>query len=215
MKVVDLVGQTFARLTVVSRAGSQNKKATWLCRCDCGNEVVVKSDNLKTGNTKSCGCQKRESTIATMQATKRTHGLSRSAEYKIWVHIKQRCYNEKSASYPDYGGRGIVMCKRWKDSFEEFFKDMGNRPSPDMSIDRRDVNGEYSPDNCRWATDVEQCSNRRNNHLIEHNGVTKTITQWARDAGLHPTTIRLRLRGGWTMEEAMVRRRATSSDCTA
>lgn len=209
MKALDLVGQQFARLTVLSRAGSQNKKTTWLCRCVCGNEVVVKSDNLKTGNTKSCGCQKRDSTIATMQATKRTHGRSQTTEYRIWVHIKQRCYNEKNAAYSDYGGRGITVCDRWKDSFEAFYADMGPRPDPEMSIDRRDVNGNYTPENCRWATQVEQCSNRRNNHLIEHNGETKTLTQWAREAGLHPTTIRLRLRNGWTMDQAMTRRRAT------
>ena len=209
MKALDLVGQQFARLTVLSRVGSQNKKTTWLCRCVCGNEVVVKSDNLKTGNTKSCGCQKRDSTIATMQATKRTHGRSQTAEYRIWVHIKQRCYNEKNAAYPDYGGRGITVCDQWKDSFEAFYADMGPRPDPEMSIDRRDVNGNYTPENCRWATQVEQCSNRRNNRLIEHNGKTKTLTQWAREAGLHPTTIRLRLRNGWTMDQAMTRLRAT------
>ncbi len=209
MKVIDLVGQQFARLTVLSRAGSQNKKSTWLCRCQCGKEVVVKSDNLKNGNTKSCGCQKRDSTIATMQATKRTHGLSQSAEYRIWVSIKQRCFNPKDAAYPDYGGRGITVCDSWRNSFEAFYADMGARPDPDMSIDRRDVNGHYSPENCRWATQEEQCNNRRNNHLIEHDGQRKTLTQWARAAGLHPNTIRLRLRNGWTMEEAMIRRRAT------
>lgn len=210
MKVIDLVGQQFARLTVLSRAGSQNKKSTWLCRCQCGKEVVVKSDNLKNGNTKSCGCQKRDSTIATMQATKRTHGMSQTSEYKIWVHMKQRCENPNYGMYPEYGGRGITVCKQWSESFEAFYRDMGARPGPEYSIDRKDVNGNYEPNNCRWATDEEQSSNRRNNHYIEYNGQRKTLTQWSREVGLHPTTIRLRLRAGWSVERAFTRLRATS-----
>lgn len=209
MKALNLVGQVFSRLTVLERAGSQNKKTAWRCRCECGGEVIVKSDNLKSGNTKSCGCQKREVTIETMKRTKRSHGLSHTSEYRIWVHIKQRCLNPQYGMYPDYGGRGIQICAEWSNSFEAFFRDIGPRPGPEYSVDRRDVNGHYEPGNCRWATDAEQCSNRRNNHYIEYNGQRKTLTQWAREVGLHPNTIRLRLRAGWSTEKAFTRLRAT------
>jgi hypothetical protein len=111
--------------------------------------------------------------------------------------------------YPDYGARGIQICERWDNSFEAFYADMGPRPGPEYSIDRRDVNGHYEPGNCRWATDTEQANNKRNNHYIEHNGERKTITQWAQEVGLHPSTIRQRLKLGWSTERAMTRLRPT------
>lgn len=212
MKVDNLTGQVFSRLTVVERAGSINKKAAWRCRCECGSIVIVKSDNLKSGNTKSCGCQKRESTIKTMKRIKRTHGLSHTSEYRIWVHIKQRCLNPQYATYPDYGGRGITVCDAWSESFETFYRDMGPRPSLEHSIDREDVNGNYEPGNCRWATEEIQANNKRTSHYIEHNGERKTITQWAREVGLHTTTIRNRLKLGWTVERALTRLRPTLSE---
>jgi hypothetical protein len=210
MKALDLVGMVFSRLTVIERAGSIRKKSAWRCRCICGNETILPSDALRMGVTKSCGCQKRDSTIQTMQRIKKTHGMSSTSEYKIWIHIKQRCQNPKYAMYPDYGARGITICPEWDASFEAFYASMGPRPSLAYSIDRKDVNGNYEPGNCRWATDTEQANNRRNNNYITLNGVSRTITQWSAITGLHATTIRQRLKLGWTAERAMTRLRSTS-----
>ncbi len=153
----DMLGAVHARLTVLRRAGSDRKRqATWLCRCDCGTECVAVGSELRSGHKRSCGCLLRD--VAGQHS--RTHGKSRSDTYTSWVGMIQRCTNPSREKYPSYGGRGIRVCDRWL-SFETFLADMGPRPSRNVSIDRVDVDGDYEPANCRWATRSEQARNTR------------------------------------------------------
>lgn len=155
---LDLAGRRFGRLRVIEIDHiNQHQQAMWRCRCDCGKEIVTVGSTLKDGRSKSCGCWKAD--VARKQET--THGLSRSSEYRIYAYMKQRCYNPKHHKFFLYGGRGIKICKRWLNSFEAFYADMGPRPSSKHSIDRINGDGDYRPSNCRWATASEQNSNRR------------------------------------------------------
>jgi hypothetical protein len=164
----DITGRRSGRLVAVERVGSNKRyNALWLCACDCGRSTVVPATKIMTGSTKSCGCLLRESIT--------THGKSRTPEYRTWVKIWQRCTNKNSSAYPDYGGRGISVCPRWE-VFENFLEDMGRRPAG-MSIERIDVNGNYEPKNCRWATRKEQLNNTRRNKTVVLNGTTMGLTE--------------------------------------
>lgn len=149
----DLLGLRFGKLIVIKFFGKHTKRWSWLCRCDCGNEIVVHRDSLIAGNTKSCGCLLKETLIK--------HGMYKSPEFKTWIRIKSRCYDRNLPCYVNYGGRGIIVCNRWLESFNNFYEDMGNRPSSKHSIERKDNNGNYDPDNCKWATKTEQQRNQR------------------------------------------------------
>jgi len=154
MKLVDLTGQKFGRLTVFER-GANDKRcaAMWLCKCDCGNKSTVRGAHLRSGRILSCGCYAKD------QHT--THGKARSAEYRTYYNMIKRCEYENDNRYKDYGGRGIQVCFEWRQSFEQFLSDMGPRPSDSHSIDRTDVNGNYEPSNCRWADIETQERNKR------------------------------------------------------
>lgn len=163
-KAADLTGKKFQRLTVIFRTGTDSHRcATWSCLCDCGNNTIVSSRHLIMKNgTGSCGCIRNEA--------KTTHGQrlsknNRTKEYKTWTSIKQRCYNPKTINFQNYGGRGITVCERWLNSFENFFADMGRATSPEHSIDRIDNDSNYEPSNCRWATRKEQNNNTRKTKL--------------------------------------------------
>ena len=188
----DISGHVFGRLTVISKAENSGRKVRWICKCVCGNETLVAGNHLRSGSTISCGCFAAEST----KTRSFVHGKTKSTEYRSWIGMKQRCTNSRNAEFHRYGGRGISVCDRWLNSFENFIKDMGNKPEG-MSLDRIDTNGNYCPENCRWATDVQQNNNTRKNRFITHEGQTLSYTQWSKQLGGNPNLVYLRIRGGW------------------
>ena len=197
-----LVGETFERLAVIAMAPLKNRQAMCICQCECGEIVEVAAGSLRSGATRSCGCLNRE---ATANRT-RTHGMSHTPEYYAWGAIQSRCYNPNTESYPIYGGRGIRVSPEWlgRTGFETFLKDMGLRPSIDHSIDRINPNGDYTPENCRWATKLEQARNKRNNLTMTLYGETKTVVEWSEITGISYRTLRARRRR-MTDEEALTK----------
>lgn len=193
------IGTKFHYLTVLERVSSPVKGQTrWLCRCDCGNDVEVYATHLRSGNTKSCGCQ----FLIMQRAAKLTHGMTRSPTYWSWHTMKQRCTNPSSPDYHQYGGRGIRVCERWVASFEAFLSDMGIRPDG-KTLDRIDSNGHYEPANCRWATRTEQQNNRRRTIFLTYNGETRALADWARHFGIATNTLYMRVtKYHWPLERA-------------
>ncbi len=145
-----LLGKRFKNLIVLSKSEYVGDQHMWLCRCDCGNEVIVRGGNLTSGTTRSCGCKRGAK-----------HGLSHTPEYGVWSSMKARCLNPRDSAWRYYGGRGITVCNSWLDSFVNFYEDMGPRPNPSYSIDRIDSDGNYEPSNCKWASPQEQWDNRK------------------------------------------------------
>lgn len=163
-RLIDLTGQHFGRLTVLSRCGSApDRQALWLCSCECGTQIVTKAGNLRSGHTLSCGCYMRQR-ISESQAT---HRQSHKRLYNVWTSMKARCYNPNSTFYSDYGGRGIGICDEWRDDYQAFHDWALHNgydpcaPHGKCTIDRIDVNGNYCPDNCRWVDMKIQRHNRR------------------------------------------------------
>ena len=201
-RAVDLTGLRFGRLVVKRRDYSYTKAAYWVCSCDCGNETTVQSCHLRSGATQSCGCLHMENALKSNWST---HGGSRTRLYAEWANMKKRCYNKKNPRYPDYGGRGVMVCDEWRDSFEYFrCWALANGYRDDLTIERKDVNGNYCPENCCWATQKEQQNNRRNNHYITYQGKTQTIKQWSEETGISDATIYSRINKlGWSAERAL------------
>jgi len=205
-KALDLTGQVFGRLTVVRRVENSRCGSTrWECVCNCGGCTTAFGTSLKTNHTQSCGCMRIER--AKLATTK--HGKRGTPEYDAWHAMRRRCGAESLECYKNYGGRGITVCPEWS-SFEQFYADMGDRPSEKHSLDRIDNNGNYCKDNCRWATKDEQENNKRSSKLLSFNGETRTITQWSRLLGISVSVIRRRLSLGWSIPDTLttsVRRR--------
>lgn len=194
-QTIAVIGAKFHRLTVISEPWNDGKwRYRVKCRCDCGNESTVAYNDLTRGKVKSCGCMTLEGVT--------THGLSKSATYKIWDGMKQRCTNPKFNGFENYGGRGITVCYRWLNSFENFLSDMGPRPIG-MSIERKDNSLGYSPENCVWATPKEQLNNTRANHFIEYDGRTLTLMQWSEKTGIPYRALQKRIKYGWPTDRLL------------
>lgn len=198
---IDLIEQRFVRLLVIKQHGkNKDKRILWLCRCDCGNQTIVSGKLLRNNHTKSCGCLAKE-------GNNTTHGHLRdgkvSSMYRSWAHMIGRCNNPNRKDYHYYGGRGIRVCDRWRNSFKNFLVDMGHPPTDKHTLDRINNNKGYCTENCRWATMKEQCRNRRNNRLVTYQGKTQTLTDWAEETKIAYDTLRARLNRGWSTERTL------------
>lgn len=192
------IGQEFHRWTVISRAEPDTKgRKHWNCQCKCGNTGRISEYNLYDGQSKSCGCLKREKTA---QRSKK-HGMTGTVEYRIWSGIKGRCCNPKNQAFSDYGGRGITMYEEWINSFDVFFAYVGLRPDPQYTIDRIDNDSGYRSGNIRWATMKEQARNRRSSRLITYNDETLTLAEWSERTGVNPSIVLWRIKAGCTPDE--------------
>lgn len=200
MRALDLTGQRFGRLVAVCYAGHRGKRRLWQCHCDCGATTAALAELLRGGYTKSCGCLQREA----RGASSRTHGRTKSKEYGIWTAMIRRCANPNVKRYGDYGGRGIKVCHRWRESFVAFAAYMGPRPEG-ATLERINNDGHYEPSNVVWATRREQANNTRRNRLITCGRTTRTLATWSRLTGIRSDTIKERLNRGWTPEEALTR----------
>lgn len=171
---IDLIDRDFGRLLVVAKSPSKGKNSCWICRCECGNTKIIRADLLLKGVTTSCGCRAREVASALM----RRHGMSKTPEYIAYQSMKSRCDDPNNVAYPSHGGRGISVCEMWQNSFENFYADMGPRPSKKHSLDRKNNDGNYEPDNCRWATASMQARNMSRNRMVTIDDVSFCVADW-------------------------------------
>jgi hypothetical protein len=184
MAIKNLVDEKFGSWVVIKFDGFGGSQPYWECRCICGKVKSVSGGSLLAGTSKSCGCQRR---------SRLTHGKTGTPEHKIWGSMHGRCTSKYHTSYDRYGARGVKVCKRWK-SFENFLADMGERPTPEHQIERKDNTKDYAPDNCVWATAKEQARNRRSSKFIDYEGQRMTVAEAAERAGVHYVTFWKRLR---------------------
>ena len=209
---MDLTGQKFGRLTAIRiERAVISPRPKWLCKCDCGGTAICSTFNLRSGVSTSCGCKKVEHAAK----LNRSHGQTGTRTYKIWKQIRQRCFDPKHGMYYAYGAKGIVVCDGWKNSYPEFLADMGERPSIKHSIDRIDGTKNYScghcaeciekgwASNCRWATSTQQNRNRNNNRVIEFQGLSLCLNEWAERQGIDRNVIFARLSRGWPVHLAL------------
>ena len=201
-KFEDLTGKTFNRLTVIKRAEIEKKEVYYLCKCTCGNEKIIRGKDLKYNKIKSCGCLKKEKT--TERNTK--HSLRHTRIYRIWLLMQNRCFNSKYHLFKNYGGRGITICKEWKNDFVKFYNwSMANGYKDDLTIDRINVNGNYEPSNCRWATKLQQQRNTTRLRKITYKNETHCISEWADILGLEYNTLYYRFRRNNYSEDVLKR----------
>jgi hypothetical protein len=198
-RVVDITGQRFGKLVVLSKVESSygiggDGTFKWRCKCDCGNELEVRAGDLKNGHTSSCGCYLIEQIS--------THGLSKDPLYKRWRGIIQRCYNKSHESYHNYGGRGIILCAEWH-NFKTFYEWASVGYSPELEIDRIDNNGPYSPENCRRVSRKENARNTRYNVNITLRGVTQCASAWAEKLEIDVSTLLNRIKKGWSEDKIL------------
>lgn len=199
-KYTDITNQKFNRLTAIERIYcSRQKKMAWNCLCECGGSIVATYTQLKSGNTKSCGCLNHEKILE----RNTSHSESKTRLYKIWVGIRQRCNNPNKKSYVNYGGRGVKVCDDWDNylNFKEWA--ISNGYEDDLTIERIDPNGNYEPSNCTWIPKGDQSKNRRSCNFLTFNGKTQTVSDWARELNINRTTINTRLRKGWAIDKVL------------
>ena len=200
-ELIDLTGMRFGRLTVISHAGKASYgENRWHCKCDCGTETIVFGNLLRNGSSKSCGCLARELS----SSRNRTHGMTNTRLFDIWHGMKARCCRPTAPNYSLYGGRGISVCEEWKNDFTVFYEwAMSHGYADGLTLDRIDNDGNYSPDNCRWADGKTQANNKSTNRLITANGETHTLTQWAEILDVIPESLSARLKRGWSEERTI------------
>lgn len=188
----DITGQKFGRLTALEARREKHKKTKWLCRCECGVEKLVYLNLLIAGYTRSCGCLQKE------EASKRfkKHGLRKTELYQTWKTMRTRCTNPNRHSYKRYGGRGIKVCKEWDDYGKFYNWSMDNGYKKGLTLDRIDNNGNYTPENCRWATPVIQANNTSRNVRVSIDGVERTLAEHAKFNNINDGTIRSRYKKG-------------------
>lgn len=210
-KRIDLTGEKFGRLTAIKFVGTnKEKRAMWECKCECGARVTVCGKSLRSGNTKSCGCYNIEASTNRIVSINRKHGKTDTKLFRIWSGMKTRCYNKNAVNYSDYGGRGITVCDEWLKDFESFYEwsiDNGYfecSSRKECTLDRIDVNGNYCPENCRWVNMKKQQNNKRSNRIIEFNGESHTVAEWADIIGMSQDVLLSRLNSNtYTIERAL------------
>jgi hypothetical protein len=207
----NLTGQKFGRLSPIQYLGTdKHYNGYWLCQCDCGNILPVRTNSLTTGKSKSCGCYRNDNNRSNVidRNSNFKHGLVNSSLYHSYDNMIQRCYNPNREDYYLYGGRNITVCDEWKDDINSFFEwafenGYDSKHRPKLSLDRKDPNGNYEPSNCRWCTNKEQQNNRRNNRLFTYAHYKFTASQWAEITGINSLTIIARVDRGWSVEDAL------------
>lgn len=200
-KFLNLEGKKIGRWSVLAKSAERDSAGSvkWMCECECGVKSLVSGTSLNTGTSVSCGCYQKE-----IAKSNTTHGLSSSREYNSWCSMKARCTNPKNPGYKYYGGRGIKVCDRWVNSFDNFLLDMGQRPSIKHTIDRHpDINGDYTPTNCRWGTKPEQSRGTRRNIHCKYNGKTMVLQDWAKKIGVPHNSMLYHVQKGTPFEEIM------------
>ena len=201
-----LIGQRFGSLTVIDLAPSRKNYLRYLCKCDCGKFKEVYRHSLTSGKIESCGCVSLSARIVKMTKHGHCSRSNRAPEYSSWTNMKGRCCNPKNRSYHDYGGRGITICDRWIESFENFYADMGPKPSPKHSLDREHVSGNYEPENCRWATAQTQLNNTRRNTYVIYENKQYTLAELARYLGLgYQSFVRFYRKRNLPLDQAIAR----------
>jgi len=199
-RIINISGQRFGRLIVLHRGYRPNDwRVHWECQCDCGTRRLVNSDNLRRGKVQSCGCLLREFS-ATVNYK---HGDTHTKEHRAWLAMIKRCYDKNDKAYPRYGGRGITVYEPWRLDYITCLRAIGRAPSPHHSIDRIDNNGNYEPGNVRWATATEQANNTRRNRRLTFDERTLSISQWERELGYRPGTLKRRVYLGWSVERVL------------
>ena len=198
-------GDRYGRLIVVSFSHRKRSRLYWNFRCDCGTVKATRVDQVKCGDTQSCGCLHSEISSA-ICLRRATHNLAGTPIHYVWSRMLSRCRNKKDKSYPRYGGRGICVCKRWL-RFANFFADMGNIPSPKHTLDRIDNSGNYEPENTRWATPTEQARNRRSTRVVSFQGKEMSLAEACEIARTPYGRVHARLVRGWTIEAALMTER--------
>jgi hypothetical protein len=205
-KFQDLTGKKFGKLIVIKQAEkhvqpSGTSYTRWLCKCECGNEVTVRTSDLTRGHTKSCGCLQKEKVT--------THGLKKTRLYVIWRDIKARCFNPNDRGFKNYGAKGIIMCVEWRSDFKAFYDwSMANgydenAPRGVCTIDRIDNSKGYCPENCRWIDNLAQQNNRTNNRLLTYNNETHSVAEWSRILDISRYALYARLKKGWLVERTL------------
>ena len=200
-KCIDFTGIKFNYLTMIERIGTNKyQQALWLCKCDCGETTIAIGSEVKSGKKKSCGCYKTSRLIKRVT----THGLYDTRLHHTWGNMKDRCYNKNSGEYYAYGGRGIAVCEEWRHNFQAFYDwAVSHGYSDNLTIERVNVDGNYEPQNCKWATRKEQMNNTRRNRKLTYNGKVQTLQQWADETGIRVQTLWIRLDHGWDVEKAL------------